>query len=453
MSTIAAISTGQAAGGIGIVRISGEDALAVADRIFRPVSKKPLSSLPGYHAAFGTVLCGDVPVDEAVALVFRAPKSYTGEDVVEISCHGGLYVTRQVLRAALQNGARAAEAGEFTRRAFLNGKMDLTRAEGVMQIIAAQGEQAAQAAFGALEGRLSGEIDAISDRLKATSAALAAWVDYPDEDIDDLSDGALLQAIDGARHSLSALVARFDSGRAVREGVDTVIVGRPNVGKSTLMNLLSGSERSIVTDVAGTTRDVVEETVTLGGLVLHLSDTAGLHDTDDAVERIGVERARTALERATLVLAVFDSAEPLTKEDKRLFALCEGKKAIAVINKTDLPQQLDSEILDTVFNKVVPVSAKTQTGLADLEAAVAEVLGTADFDTAAPALMNERQNACCRSALEHLNEAHDALAAGITRDAVQVCMDAAIEDLDALTGKRATESVVDAVFAQFCVGK
>lgn len=453
MSTIAAISTGQAAGGIGIVRISGEDALTVADRIFRPVSGKPLSTLPGYHAAFGTVYCDGTPFDEAVALVFRAPKSYTGEDVVEISCHGGLFVTRRVLRAALQNGARAAEAGEFTRRAFLNGKMDLVKAESVMQIISAQGAEAEQAAFGALEGRLSGEIDAVSARLKSTSAALAAWVDYPDEDIDDVSDDALLHTVDTAREALSVLITRFDSGRAVLEGVDTAIVGRPNVGKSTLMNLLSGTERSIVTDVAGTTRDVVEQTVTLGGLVLRLSDTAGLHETEDAVERIGVQRARARLERATLILAVFDSAEPLTDEDKRLFTLCKGKKAIAVVNKTDLPQRLDTKILDTVFNKVVPISAKTHDGLAALEQAVSEVLGTADYDTTAPTLMNERQLACCRTALDRLNEAYDALTGGVTRDAVQVLLDAAIDELDALTGKRATESVVDAVFAQFCVGK
>lgn len=453
MSTIAAISTGRAAGGIGVVRISGEAAVAVADRVFRAANGRPLTDLPGYHAAFGTVFADGEPLDEAVALVFRAPKSYTGEDVVELSCHGGLYLTERLLRAVLQNGAVAAGPGEFTRRAFLNGKMDLTRAEGVMQAIAASGEQAQKAAYGALEGRLSAEIDRVAAQLKQTSASLAAWVDYPDEDIDDLTDEALLAALADAHLALTALLARFDSGRAVREGADVAIVGRPNVGKSTLMNLLSGEERSIVTDIAGTTRDVVEQTVTLAGLTLRLSDTAGLRETDDAVERIGVQRAETALARADLILAVFDAGEPLDAQDARVLALCRDRAAVAVVNKTDLPVRLDLEKINTTFKNVVQVSAKTQDGLPALEAAVAAALGTAQYDASAPQLANERQFACCRDAAAQLSEAKTALESGVTRDAVQVLLDAAIEALDALTGRRATETVVDTVFSRFCVGK
>lgn len=453
MSTIAAISTGPAAGGIGVVRISGPDALSVADRVFRAASGKPLSALPGYHAAFGTVTLDGEPLDEAVALVFRAPKSYTGEDTVELSCHGGLYGTQRVLRAVLQSGAAAAGPGEFTRRAFLNGKMDLTRAEGVMQVIAASGAQAQRAAYGALEGRLSGEIDRVAAGLKRVSAALAAWVDFPDEDIDDLPDEALLAALEDAHGALGALLARFDSGRAVREGANVAIAGRPNVGKSTLMNLLSGEERSIVTDIAGTTRDVVEQTVAFGGLVLRLSDTAGLRETDDAVERIGVERAEKALARADLILAVFDAGAPLDAQDERVLALCKDRNAVAVVNKTDLPVRLDLDKINSVFKNVVQISAKTQDGLPALEKAVAAALGTAQYDAAAPQLANERQFACCKDAAERLAEAIAALQGGVTRDAVQVLLDAAIESLDTLTGRRATDSVVDAVFSRFCVGK
>ena len=453
MSTIAAISTGQAAGGIGIVRISGENALPVADAVFRAHSGKSLQTLGGYRAALGTVMAGDVAVDEAIATVFRAPKSYTGEDVVELSCHGGLFVTRQVLRAVLQSGAVPAEAGEFTKRAFLNGKLDLTEAEAVMQLIGAQGEQASLAALGALDGLLSQRIAEISANLKAVSAALAAWVDYPDEEIEDLSDETIAKTLDGSTAALEQLISRFDSGRAVLEGVDTAIVGKPNVGKSTLMNLLTGTEKSIVTEIAGTTRDVVEETANVGGITLRLSDTAGLRETTDSVERIGVERARKKIERAALILAVFDASVPLAQEDEALIALCKGKKTVALLNKSDLPQAFGKAALDAAFSHVVCVSAKAQTGLDALETAIADILGTADFDPSAATLMNERQLACCRAALQNLQEAKAALDGGLTRDAVNVSIDAAIEDLDTLTGARATESVVNEIFSRFCVGK
>lgn len=453
MSTIAAISTGQAAGGIGIVRISGENALNIADRIFKSVSGLKLNELSGYRAALGTVFLEEKPVDEAIATVFRAPKSYTGEDVVELSCHGGLYVTRQVLRAALSAGAVAAEPGEFTKRAFLNGKMDLTKAEAVMSIISAQGEQAKAAALGTLDGLLYRKISGISGELKGLAASLAAWVDYPDEEIEDLPDDKILSVLENAASSLSDLIARFDSGRAVLEGVDTAIVGKPNVGKSTLMNLLTGTEKSIVTEIAGTTRDIVEETAVVGGVVLRLCDTAGLRETDDKVESIGVARAKQKLETATLILAVFDASAPLEEQDKALFPLCKEKHAIAIVNKTDLPTKLDTKILDTVFNKVVYISAKENNGLQSLEQAIAEVLGTAAFDSSAATLMNERQLACCSAALDAVKEAHDALSSGVTRDAVQVCVDSAIESLDTLTGERATESVVNEIFSRFCVGK
>ena len=453
MSTIAAIATGQAAGGIGIVRISGENALFVADRIFKTVSGLKLNTLSGYKAAFGTVFLDEKPLDEAIATVFRAPKSYTGEDVVEISCHGGLYVTKQVLRAALQNGAVPAEAGEFTKRAFLNGKLDLAKAEAVMQLISAQGEQARAAALGTLEGTLSREIAAVSAELKSVSAALAAWVDYPDEEIEDLSDETITHSIDKAIRALQVLLARFDSGRVILNGVDTAIVGKPNVGKSTLMNALVGAEKSIVTDIAGTTRDIVEETVTVGNVVLRLSDTAGLRETADTVERIGVERARKKIENAALILALFDNSTPLTVADTDLFTLCKGKKAIAVVNKTDLNGAWDTKILDTVFNKVIYISAKENTGIENLEKAIEETLGTADFDPSAATLMNERQHGCCLAALESLLEAKTAQDGGLTRDAVNVSLDAAIESLDTLTGEKATESVVNEIFSRFCVGK
>lgn len=453
MSTIAAISTGQAAGGIGVVRISGENALSVADRIFKTVSGIKLEKLSGYKAAFGKVFFEEKCVDEAVALVFKAPKSYTGEDVVEISCHGGLLVTKQVLRAALANGAVPAEAGEFTKRAFLNGKMDLTRAESVMNIISAKSEQAKSAALNTLDGALYKKISEISLSLKKIAAQMAAWVDYPDEEIDDLSDDKLKETLLTAKAELEKLIKSFDVGQIIIEGVETAIVGKPNVGKSTLMNLLSGCEKSIVTSVAGTTRDIVEETVTLGNNVLRLADTAGLHDTEDTVEKIGVDRTRQKLDRASLVLAVFDSSTEIDDEDMEIIKMCNGKNAVAIINKTDLNTKFNAEKINKSFENVVYLSAKDRNGIQELEKAIEKVLGTADFDTSAATLMNERQLACCMAALQSIDEAISALEIGMTRDALNVNIDVAVESLDTLTGEKATESVVNEIFSQFCVGK
>lgn len=453
MSTIAAISTGMAAGGIGIVRISGENAIKIADSIFSSVSGRKIAGISGYSALYGKAVDGEAVLDTAVALLFRAPKSYTGEDVVEISCHGGLYITKRVLRAALSAGAVPAEPGEFTKRAFLNGKMDLTGAESVMNLISAQGEEAEKIALGILEGGLFKEIKKISDKLLYDMALLSAWVDYPYEEIDELSSENLGGDIRNGIENLEKLINNYDTGRIIIEGVDTAIVGRPNVGKSTLMNLLSGTERSIVTEIAGTTRDIVEDTVTLGGIVLHLSDTAGVRETDDAVESIGVERAVKRLENAQLVLAVFDASRPISDDDRRLIALCKNKNAIGIINKTDLVENYLTDELKENFRKLVFISAKTGDGKDRLEQAVTELLGTGNFDTSAATLINERQLECCKNALKALNEAEEALNIGLTMDAVTVCLDSAVESLLVLTGEKATDSVVNEIFAHFCVGK
>ena len=453
MSTIAAISTGQAAGGIGIVRISGENAVSVADSVFESVSGIKLEKLKGYRAAFGKVKADGNYLDEAVALVFRAPKSYTGEDVVEISCHGGLLVTKQVLRAVLNNGAVPAEAGEFTKRAFLNGKMDLTAAESVMNIISAKSEQARSAALNTLDGALYKKIAEISASLKRVAAQMAAWVDYPDDEIEDLTDEKLGNTLTKAKQELKQLLDRFDKGQVIIEGVETAIIGKPNVGKSTLMNMLAGYEKSIVTSVAGTTRDIVEESITLGNVVLHLADTAGLHETQDTVEKIGVDRTVKKTDRASLVLAVFDASKPFDNEDEKIIELCSGKNAVAVINKTDLEKKLNTEIIDKNYNNVVYISAKSQQGMEELEKTVENLLGTADFDTSQATLMNERQFACCNEAYKNIEEALSALESGITRDAINVNIDIAVENLDILTGEKATESIVNEIFSQFCVGK
>lgn len=453
LSTIAAISTPLGTGGVGIIRISGSQATEIADKIFISVSGKKLSDSKGYRAYFGKIYDGDIAVDEVVCLVFRAPNSYTGENVVEISCHGGVFLLKKILRLVLQSGAKAASPGEFTKRAFLNGKMDLSEAESVMTLISAQGEQGANAAFNQLEGKLSKKIKDINSSLLSVAAHIAAWVDYPDDEIEELGEDELGKTIVNAKLELSKLLSSFDSGMAVTSGVESAIVGKPNVGKSTLMNLLTGYDRSIVTEIEGTTRDVVEETIELNGCLLRISDTAGMRETGDLVEKLGVERSRKKLERAAVVFAVFDLSKPLSDEDEELIAECKNKNVIPIINKTDLNQSLDVDYIKNRLGEPVYISAKCGSGYDTLCDRVTELLGTKNFDTSSAILITERQRCCCQKAESALSDAENALNIGLTPDAIGVCIDDAIAALLELTGQKASEAVVDEVFKQFCVGK
>ena len=452
--TIAAISTPAGSASLGVVRLSGADATAVAARVFRPADpNRTVDKLGGYTAAYGHVYDAEGDIDECVALVFRAPHSYTGENVVEFSCHGGTYLLQRVLRACLTAGARPAGPGEYTRRAFMNGKMDLTQAESVMGLIAADGQLAARTALAAREGAVYRRLAAVQDALLGVAAQFGAYIDYPDEDIPDLTPDALGNTLQEATEAVAGLLNTFDAGRVLREGVDTAIVGSPNVGKSTLMNCLAGCRRSIVTDIAGTTRDVVEETVRLGDVTLRLADTAGIRATDDTVEHVGVELARQRMEQAALVLAVFDGTAPLTEEDKALAQSLAGRPAIAIVNKADRPIVADTAWLEPYFRRVVTLSAKEEAGLDALTDAVTHVTGLDRLDADQPVLTTERQRQCAATALQCLEEAAAALAGGMTLDAVSVSMDGALNAILELTGQRATEAVVDRVFADFCVGK
>lgn len=452
--TIAAIATPAAPAGLGVVRVSGDDALAVAGRVFRPAGKgKTLEALSGYTALYGHVYDGEGDIDDCVALVFRAPHSYTGEDVVELSCHGGLYLLRRVLRSVIAAGAVAAQAGEFTRRAFVNGKMDLTGAEAVMELIAAQGDLAARTALAAREGLLYRRLEKVKESLVGLAAGYAAYVDYPDEDIPELEPEAMEESLREAEGELAALLDTFDAGRVLREGVDTVIVGSPNVGKSTLMNRLAGYNRSIVTPLPGTTRDVVEETVRLGDVVLRLSDTAGIRETADLVEGMGVRLSRERLASAALVLAVFDGSQPLTEADWALAQQAAAAPAIAVVNKADRPLQADLEGLRALFSETAVISAEKGEGVEALAEAVARVTGVAGLSAAEPLLATERQRDCAARCLACVREAEEALRMGMPLDAAAVSLDGAIGAILELTGERTTEAVVDEVFSRFCVGK
>ena len=454
-TTVAAIATPLARGALSVIRISGPAALDVAAKVFTPVSGADIRVQKGYTAYFGQAHdASGAPLDQCVLTVFRAPRSYTGEEVAELSCHGGMLVTKQVLRAVYEAGAEPAGPGEFTKRAFLNGKLSLSQAEAVMDLIHAQSEGAVKSALAAQGGALEERIGELRRQLLDVSAHVYACVDFPEEDVPELTVQMMEQALLQVQSGLSALLATYDTGRMLRDGVDTVIVGRPNVGKSTLMNLLAGCTRSIVTHVAGTTRDIVEESVTLSdSVVLRLSDTAGIRETADEVEQIGVALSKERLSSAQLVLALFDASEPLTEDDQALIALVRGKHTIAVINKTDLASRLDTALIEAELGAPVFLSAQTGEGKDALAARIEEVLDLHAFDAAAPALFTERQRALVCAASEAVAQAQEALRAGMTFDALSVSLDCALAPLLELTGENVSERVIDEVFSQFCVGK
>ena len=452
--TICALATPPGEGGIAVVRLSGPQAYPIAARVFRPVNpNKKVEEAKGYTALFGHYYLEGQPMDQTVALFYRAPHSYTGEDVVELSVHGGSAMAQGLLDALLEAGASPAGRGEFTRRALENGKMDLAQAESVMEVISAAGRQGAALAAGALEGTLSKKITALAGELVELRGHLAAWVDYPEEDVPQLEEETLRTTLEGQIAQLDQLIRSYRTGAILRQGVDAVIVGSPNVGKSTLLNLLAGYDRAIVTPIAGTTRDVVEERIRLGssGICLNLFDTAGLHETQDLVEAEGIRRSYQKLDQAGLILAVFDLSRPLTQEDLTLAKTCQGRPAIALFNKEDLDPRLDTEALAPYFQASLPVTARDPDSLAQVEQVIAQVLGVTQPDPNAASLTSQRQLEAALRAKEALEEGIRALDLGL--DAVSVCLDDGLEALYALLGRDPTADVIEEVFSKFCVGK
>lgn len=453
MTTIAAIATPNAPGGIAVIRISGERAFEVAEKIFVPAGDKKVADMRGYTCAYGEAFDGEERLDDCILTVFRAPHSFTGEDTAEISCHGGIYVTRRILRAALANGAVMAQAGEFTKRAFLNGKIDLTQAESVMDIISAKGERELKMAENIREGAAYKAVRKISDRLMNMLGSLAAWTDYPDEDIPEVEPETMRTELENIRAELESLIRNYDSGRILREGVSTVIVGRPNVGKSTLFNALSGCERSIVTDIAGTTRDAVEETVKLGDVTLRLMDTAGIRETSDKIEEIGVNIAQKAIESAELVIAVFDGSEKMGDDDVNIINKINFNSSVAVVNKNDLSTVIDITELEKHFKHIVYLSAKENSGTDELCARIEDIFRLNEPFFNDVTVANERQKKCVDVCLENVEKAVEAIECGEMLDAVNVLIDYAEQSLLELIGEKITDAVVDEVFSRFCVGK
>ena len=452
--TIAAIATIQAPSAIGIVRLTGPDTRRILDGVFAPANGRPMSAQTPRKLVFGRALdrSGGV-IDEALAVLFPGPNSYTGEDCAEIHCHGSPVVLDEVLAAAFARGARQARGGEFTQRAFLSGRMDLIQAESVADLIDAESAGAARNAVGQLQGRMSRSVGGIYDALMDVVSRFYAIVDYPDEEIEPLQQAQIEQTLAESAERLDALRATFSRGRLLKSGVPAVILGKPNAGKSSLLNALLGYDRAIVTDIAGTTRDTVEEKGLVGSVLLRLCDTAGIRDAADTVERLGVERAQQAAQRAELALLVLDGSAPLTREDEEAIAAARrARRMLVLVNKADLPQVLDTAALRVRFGEVIPLSARSGAGVDALCRAVEELFAGGETPRG-ELLTNARQAESAQRALDAVRRAEQALRSGLSPDAVLTDAEEALEALAEFSGKRVRDDLVATIFSRFCVGK
>ena len=458
-ATIAAISTPPGKGGVAVIRISGPESAEIASRVFRPVSNKSFIDAPVRKQVRGYIYYGDELVDDGMATLFKAPHSYTGEDTVEIYCHGGILVTRTVLEAVLDAGALPAEAGEFTRRAFVNGKISLTDAEAIGNLLEAKSRDQIRIFSESSRSLLAEKIAEIRGELTSVLSSIYARIDYPDEDLGDFSDEETVKMLLGARDKISRLSATYQTGKAISEGVRTVIAGKPNVGKSTVYNLILGRNAAIVTDIEGTTRDVLTEKIPLGRVLLDLSDTAGVrNDTTDPIEKIGIKKSLDAISGAELILAVFDASRELDSEDTELLSAIKSSQGarIAILNKCDLPKRIDRSLIDRSFDTVLEISslADGEGSIIKLRDKINELFTDEKILQGNEAIIaTARQNAELTRAHRMLTLAIDAYASGITTDAASSDIELALCAIAELDGREVTDEVTNDIFSKFCVGK
>lgn len=443
--TIAAVSTPQGLGGIAIVRLSGPEAVAIADRVFVSATGKTVAATPTHRILYGHIKMGEETVDEVLLMLMRGPKTFTREDVVEFNCHGGPVVTQAVLKALLAGGARLAEPGEFTKRAFLNGRIDLAQAEGVIDLINAKTDRARKLAQIASEGELSEVFFTVRDALLSLLAELLAVVDFPEEKIEET--GGMQRVLQEAKEALTALSDGFEQGRLIRDGAKVALIGRPNVGKSSVLNCLTRSQRAIVTEIAGTTRDVLTEDLNVDGIPIRLMDTAGIRESDDLIETLGVERSKQALDEADLVLLVLDRSRALFEEDLALIETAKTKPSILIANKSDLMPAWEAETVGALA-----FCAKTGEGRAALLSRMSDALSGMHREDIL-LLSNARHFEQVTRALAAIEQAQRTLSSGMEPDLAVIDINAAIEALGEITGETVSEEITDRIFSQFCIGK
>ncbi len=455
---IAAISTAAGSGGIGIVRMSGEGAIDVADKIFKSQKGYRLKDKKSHTISYGSIYnpqTGET-ADEVLVSVMKAPNTYTREDVVEINCHGGFSAVNKVLELCVNNGARHAEAGEFTKRAFLNGRIDLSQAEAVIDVINSKTDLGRQNAVNQLGGSIRKKMDSLRDELLTEIATIEAAIDYPEHDIEEETYNVLYTKTTSLIGQIDELLESADKGKIIREGISTVILGKPNVGKSSLLNALLREERAIVTDVPGTTRDTVEEYVNIGGVPVKIIDTAGIRDTDDTVEKIGVEKSRKIAEEADLVLMLADLSRPFDSEDEEILSLIKNKRAIVILNKTDLPQKLDTQkAFEGIDEKnIISISAKTGDGVDELTKRLKDMFFGGEIKADSDVLIsNVRHKNALYAAKESLMRAIDTINMRMPEDLVSIDLKQAYDNLGEITGDSIEEDLLDKIFSQFCLGK
>ncbi len=454
MSTIVAISTAPGIGGIGIIRMSGEQCFEILDKVFKPKNRKNIEEIKGYSIKYGFIMEEEKIIDEVLVSYFKAPKSYTAENMCEINSHGGIVIMNKILDLCLRNGAELAEPGEFTKRAFLNGRLDLSQAEAVIDIINSKTEREAKVSIDQLEGNLSEKIEKIRKIIISVMADIEATIDYPEYDLEEVTNQKISNILDEVDKLLNSLEKSFYNGKILREGISTAIIGKPNAGKSSLLNIILNEERAIVTDIEGTTRDTIEEFISIDGVPLKIIDTAGIRNANDEVEKIGVNKAKEIAKKSDIIIAIFDSNKKLTNEDREILNLLENRNAIILLNKIDLERNIDIKEIEKYNKPIVEISTKTRDGLDKLYDEISKMFKLNEIAIDGETIVsNERHKTIIINSRKNLDKARETIKNNMPIDIISTYLKEIIEELGKITGETVTEDVISEIFSKFCLGK